>query len=72
MNISIHDTFNLGWKLASVLLNRCHPKVLQTYTEERRKVDQDLISLDKDFTKIVAGKSFDKNKIFCWHDDRAS
>ena len=63
MNVSIHDTFNLGWKLASVLLNRCYPKLLQTYTEERRKVAQDLISLDKDFTKIVAGKSFDKNEI---------
>ena len=63
MNVSIHDTFNLGWKLASVLLNRCHPKLLQTYSQERRKVAQDLISLDKDFTKIVAGKSFDKNEI---------
>lgn len=63
MNVSIHDTFNLGWKLASVLLNRCHPKLLQTYSQERRNVALDLISLDKDFTKIVAGKSFDKNEI---------
>ena len=63
MNVSIHDTFNLGWKLASVLLNRCHPKILQTYSQERRSVAQDLITLDKDFTKIVAGKSFDKNEI---------
>ena len=63
MNVSIHDTFNLGWKLASVLLNRCHPKILQTYSQERRSVAQDLIALDKDFTKIVAGKSFEKNEI---------
>ena len=62
MNVSIHDAFNLGWKLASVLIGRCHPKLLQTYTQERRKVAQDLISLDKDFTKIVAGKLFNKNE----------
>ena len=62
MNISIHDAFNLGWKLASVLIGRSHPKLLRTYTEERRKVAQDLISLDKDFTKIVAGKLFNKNE----------
>jgi phenol 2-monooxygenase len=54
MNISIHDTFNLGWKLASVLLGQCHPKLLHTYSTERRNIAKDLISLDKAFSTLVA------------------
>lgn len=63
MNVSIHDTFNLGWKLASVILNRSVPQILNTYSQERRAVAQDLITLDKDFTKLVAGKQQHKIKV---------
>ncbi|MFT6956807.1 MAG: phenol 2-monooxygenase [Halieaceae bacterium] len=54
LNVAIHDAFNLGWKLASVLLGRCQDNVLNTYSEERRKIAQDLISLDKALSTLVS------------------
>ncbi|EEU33337.1 uncharacterized protein NECHADRAFT_89551 [Fusarium vanettenii 77-13-4] len=36
MNISMHDTFNLGWKLASVVKGWAKRSLLTTYTTERR------------------------------------
>ena len=57
MNVSIHDAFNLGWKLSSVILGNCHPNLLNTYNYERRAIAQDLINLDKDFSDLVSGKS---------------
>jgi phenol 2-monooxygenase len=54
LNVSIHDAFNLGWKLASVLLGRCQDNVLHTYSAERRKIAQDLIALDKTLSTLVA------------------
>ena len=60
MNVSIHDAFNLGWKLSSVLLERANPIILSTYDKERRAVAQDLINLDRDFAGLVSDKN--KNK----------
>ena len=54
MNVSIHDAFNLGWKLSSVLLKRTNHLILNTYNMERRAVAKNLIKLDKDFAKLVA------------------
>jgi len=56
MNVSMHDTFNLGWKLASVLIGRCKENILHTYSSERRKIAQDLIQLDKTFAQLVAAR----------------
>ncbi len=56
LNTSLPDTFNLGWKLASVLQGKCHPKLLQTYANERRKVAQMLIEADKKMSTLVATK----------------
>ena len=36
MNVSMADTFNLGWKLASVLLGHAPWQLLSTYDEERQ------------------------------------
>ncbi len=55
MNVSIHDAFNLGWKLSSVLLNKANHSILNTYDRERRAVAKKLIKLDKGFAKLVAG-----------------
>jgi phenol 2-monooxygenase len=55
MNVSMQDTFNLGWKLASVLEGRARPELLQTYTPERHAVGQGLIDFDKEWSKIMAG-----------------
>ena len=62
MNVSIHDAFNLGWKLSSVLLKRTNHSILNTYNMERRAVAKNLIKLDKDFAKLVAGNKRKNNK----------
>jgi 3-(3-hydroxy-phenyl)propionate hydroxylase len=35
LNTGIQDSFNLGWKLASVLAGRARPEILDTYSSER-------------------------------------
>ncbi|MDG1449212.1 MAG: FAD-dependent monooxygenase, partial [Ascidiaceihabitans sp.] len=37
LNTSLPDTFNLGWKMAAVLQGKSDPKLLSTYSTERRK-----------------------------------
>ncbi len=54
LNTSLPDTFNLGWKVAAVLQGRSHPKLLATYSTERRKVAHQLINADKELSKPVA------------------
>lgn len=54
LNTSLPDTFNLGWKVASVLQGKCKPELLQTYSSERRKVAFQLINADKELSKLVA------------------
>ena len=54
MNVSMQDTFNLGWKLAAVLDGRCRPELLRTYSVERHAVAQELIDFDKEWSKIMA------------------
>ena len=47
MNVSIHDSFNLGWKLASVIRGHSSPAILHTYSAERRGVAKELIEFDR-------------------------
>ena len=54
MNVSMQDTFNLGWKLASVLEGRAAPDLLRTYSTERHAVAQRLIDFDREWSKIMA------------------
>jgi phenol 2-monooxygenase len=54
MNVSMQDTYNLGWKLASVLEGRARPDLLRTYTVERHAIAQGLIDFDKEWSKIMA------------------
>ncbi|CAD6448652.1 1902c343-cd7b-4a77-a3ae-156ff1642d25 [Sclerotinia trifoliorum] len=46
MNVSMHDSFNLSWKLALTIKSLALPSLLQTYTEERKAVAQDLLAFD--------------------------
>lgn len=55
MNVSMGDSFNLGWKLVSVLLGRSDPSLLRTYSEERHEVAQDLIDFDHEWSRIIGG-----------------
>jgi phenol 2-monooxygenase (NADPH) len=54
MNVSMQDSFNLGWKLMSVLRGRCSPELLRSYSIERRAVAQDLIDFDREWAKMFS------------------
>ncbi len=54
MNFSMQDTFNLGWKLASVLRGQCPPELLNTYSLERQVVAQELIDFDREWAKMFS------------------
>jgi phenol 2-monooxygenase (NADPH) len=62
MNVSMQDTFNLGWKLAAVLDGRAKPDLLRTYTVERHAVAQRLIDFDKEWSKIMASPPKDPER----------
>ena len=54
MNVSMQDSFNLGWKLASVLRGRASPEILHSYSAERRAVAQDLIDFDRKWARMFS------------------
>ena len=54
MNVSMQDSFNLGWKLAAVLRGRCPPQFLHTYSAERQAVAKELIDFDRQFAKLFS------------------
>jgi Phenol hydroxylase, C-terminal dimerisation domain/FAD binding domain len=56
MNVSMQDSFNLGWKLASVLTGRSAPKLLHTYSSERRAIAEELIEFDREFARMFSAK----------------
>jgi phenol 2-monooxygenase/3-hydroxybenzoate 4-monooxygenase len=57
MNFSMQDTFNLGWKLASVLRKQCAPELLHTYSDERQVVAQELIDFDREWAKMFSDRA---------------
>ncbi|KAH9207573.1 FAD binding domain-containing protein [Leptodontidium sp. 2 PMI_412] len=56
MNISMHDTYNLGWKLAHVIKGQSSRSLLATYTSERRQIAQELINFDHRFSQLFSGR----------------
>src|SRR5215213_9932765 len=54
MNVSMADTWNLGWKLASVLRGTARPELLHTYSDERQKIAAQLIDFDREFSKMFS------------------
>ena len=54
MNVSMGDTFNMGWKLAAVIRGRCEPELLHTYSAERQTVAQELIDFDREFARMFS------------------
>ncbi|RAH47923.1 FAD binding domain protein [Aspergillus brunneoviolaceus CBS 621.78] len=46
MNVSMQDTYNLVWKLGSVITGAASSRVLETYESERRPVAEELLELD--------------------------
>lgn len=59
MNVSMGDTFNLGWKLAAVLRGRADPAILHSYSAERQGVAQDLIDFDRKWARIMSERPED-------------
>ncbi len=57
MNVSMADSFNLGWKLAAVLKGQSSEKILTTYTKERQTIAKELIDFDRDMAKLFSSKN---------------
>ena len=56
MNVSMQDSFNLGWKIAAVLRGLSPPKLLETYSEERRAIAQELLDFDREWAAMFSAK----------------
>ena len=54
MNVSMQDAFNLGWKLAHVLLGRSDADLLRTYSAERQAIAQELIDFDSRWARMLS------------------
>src|SRR6185295_11986936 len=54
MNVSMQDTFNLGWKLAAVLRGTSSPALLHTYSAERQAIAGELIEFDREFSRMFS------------------
>ncbi|MEA2690087.1 MAG: phenol 2-monooxygenase [Candidatus Eremiobacteraeota bacterium] len=59
MNVSIADAFNLGWKLAAVLRGTSPPRILHTYSAERRALAKELIDFDREWAKMFSARPKD-------------
>ncbi|PWY76084.1 hypothetical protein BO94DRAFT_577875 [Aspergillus sclerotioniger CBS 115572] len=66
-NTSMHDSFNLAWKLNLVSRGLAHPSLLSSYGDERRKIANDLISFDAEHVaafekgEAALARNFDEN-----------
>lgn len=56
MNVSMHDSYNLVWKIASVINKKSHPLILSTYATQRRSVALQLIEFDRQFSRMFSGR----------------
>ncbi|MDE2377640.1 FAD-binding monooxygenase [Bradyrhizobium sp.] len=56
MNVSMQDTFNLGWKLAAVLRKRAALHLLDTYSAERQAIAKELIDFDREWSSLIASE----------------
>lgn len=54
MNVSMGDTFNLGWKLAHVLTGRSDARLLHSYSAERREEARRLVETDHKWARIMS------------------
>ena len=54
MNVSMQDTFNLGWKLVHVLQGRADPSLLHSYSKERLTEAKRLVETDHEWSRIMS------------------
>jgi phenol 2-monooxygenase len=62
MNVSMGDTFNLGWKLVSVLTGRADPALLHSYSGERLAAAKGLVEFDHKWARVVGANAADDAK----------
>ncbi|AEO70419.1 uncharacterized protein THITE_2121849 [Thermothielavioides terrestris NRRL 8126] len=55
MNTSMHDAWNLCWKLNLAVRGLAKPALLASYEEERRKIALDLVNFDYEHANQIAG-----------------
>lgn len=55
MNTSMHDAWNIGWKLNFSVRGLAKEALLQSYEEERRKIALDLVNFDYEHANQIAG-----------------
>ncbi|TEA18323.1 Phenol hydroxylase [Colletotrichum sidae] len=56
MNVSMQDSYNLGWKIGLVSKGILPREILSTYELERKKIAKDLIDFDGKFSKLFSGR----------------
>ncbi|MBE2264416.1 MAG: FAD-dependent monooxygenase [Burkholderiaceae bacterium] len=61
MNVSMGDTFNMGWKLISVLTGRADPALLHSYSGERRAAAKGLVDFDHEWARVVGARGEDES-----------
>lgn len=54
MNVSMQDTFNLGWKLAHVFQGRADASLLHSYSAERWAEAKRLVDTDHEWARIMS------------------
>jgi len=54
MNVSMQDTFNLGWKLVHVLKGRSDASLLRSYSKERLTEARRLVETDHEWARIMS------------------
>ncbi len=54
MNVSMQDTFNLGWKLVHVLQGRADARLLRSYSRERLTEARRLVETDHEWARIMS------------------
>jgi phenol 2-monooxygenase (NADPH) len=60
LNVSMQDSYNLGWKLGNVITGRSPRTLLKSYEDERRKVALQLLAIDEEIARFYAR---DKTKV---------
>ncbi|KAI1296003.1 FAD binding domain-containing protein [Xylaria venustula] len=56
MNVSMQDTYNLGWKLGLVCKKILRCEILSTYEFERKQIAKELIAFDHKFSRLFSGR----------------
>jgi phenol 2-monooxygenase len=56
MNVSMQDTYNLGWKIGLCVRKVTPRSILATYETERKKIANDLIDFDHRFSRLFSGR----------------